>query len=349
MNTEISYYLLTFICFYVLLISINFFLDRKKLLLYRTYKQQHKRKNFEKNIILSGGIFFSLILVITNFQINFQLINFVIYSLFFVVIGIFSDLNKGITAKTRLLIMFLISFIILINSQLIIEKIDIKIIDFFLKFNLLSITIFTVAIVTIVNGSNFIDGNNANCSGYFFLVYLLLLFNAENFNFDLNDYTLLKNIFIGLLVFSILNLYNRNYLGDNGAYFLGFLTSIISIYFFTKYSIPSLLIVAFFSYPVAEISVSIIRKFIENQNPMNPDKRHLHQLIEAKIFLNQSKLVKNNLSTVLIMSLNLIYFIFLINSDLSKVNLIQIISGYYFFYISLYLSLRTFKISKKKK
>ena len=349
MNTEISYYLLTFICFYVLLISINFFLDRKKLLLYRTYKQQHKRKNFEKNIILSGGIFFSLILVITNFQINFQLINFVIYSLFFVVIGIFSDLNKGITAKTRLLIMFLISFIILINSQLIIEKIDIKIIDFFLKFNLLSITIFTVAIVTIVNGSNFIDGNNANCSGYFFLVYLLLLFNAENFNFDLNDYTLLKNIFIGLLVFSILNLYNRNYLGDNGAYFLGFLTSIISIYFFTKYSIPSLLIVAFFSYPVAEISVSIIRKFIENQNPMNPDKRHLHQLIETKIFLNQSKLVKNNLSTVLIMSLNLIYFIFLINSDLSKVNLIQIISGYYFFYISLYLSLRTFKISKKKK
>jgi len=349
LNTEISYYLLTFICFYVLLISINFFLDRKKLLLYRTYKQQHKRKNFEKNIILSGGIFFSLILVITNFQINFQLINFVIYSLFFVVIGIFSDLNKGITAKTRLLIMFLISFIILINSQLIIEKIDIKIIDFFLKFNLLSITIFTVAIVTIVNGSNFIDGNNANCSGYFFLVYLLLLFNAENFNFDLNDYTLLKNIFIGLLVFSILNLYNRNYLGDNGAYFLGFLTSIISIYFFTKYSIPSLLIVAFFSYPVAEISVSIIRKFIENQNPMNPDKRHLHQLIEAKIFLNQSKLVKNNLSTVLIMSLNLIYFIFLINSDLSKVNLIQIISGYYFFYISLYLSLRTFKISKKKK
>ena len=349
MNTEISYYLLTFICFYVLLISINFFLDRKKLLLYRTYKQQHKRKNFEKNIILSGGIFFSLILVITNFQINFQLINFVIYSLFFVVIGIFSDLNKGITAKTRLLIMFLISFIILINSQLIIEKIDIKIINFFLKFNLLSITIFTVAIVTIVNGSNFIDGNNANCSGYFFLVYLLLLFNAENFNFDLNDYTLLKNIFIGLLVFSILNLYNRNYLGDNGAYFLGFLTSIISIYFFTKYSIPSLLIVAFFSYPVAEISVSIIRKFIENQNPMNPDKRHLHQLIETKIFLNQSKLVKNNLSTVLIMSLNLIYFIFLINSDLSKVNLIQIISGYYFFYISLYLSLRTFKISKKKK
>ena len=79
-----------------------------------------------------------------------------------------------------------------------------------------------------------------------FLVYLLLLFKTEHFNFDANDYTLIKNIFISLLVFSILNLYNRNYLGDNGAYFLGFLTSLISIYFFTKYSIPSLLIVAFF-------------------------------------------------------------------------------------------------------
>lgn len=328
---------------------VNFLLDKKKLLLYRTYKQKHKRKNFEKNVFLSGGIFFLIILIITNFQTNFQITNFVIYSLFFVVVGIFSDLNKGITAKTRLLIMFVISFIILINSQLIIEKIDIKIIDYFLKFNVLSILIFTVAIVTVVNGSNFIDGNNANCSGYFFLVYLLLLFKTEHFNFDANDYTLIKNIFISLLVFSILNLYNRNYLGDNGAYFLGFLTSLISIYFFTKYSIPSLLIVAFFSYPVAEICISIIRKFIENQNPLDPDKKHLHQLIETKIFFSQNKLVKNNLSTVLIMSLNSIYFIFLINSDLSKVNLIQIISGYYFVYISLYLFLRIFKIGKKKK
>ena len=151
-----------------MLICVNFLLDKKKLLLYRTYKQKHKRKNFEKNVFLSGGIFFLIILIITNFQTNFQITNFVIYSLFFVVVGIFSDLNKGITAKTRLLIMFVISFIILINSQLIIEKIDIKIIDYFLKFNVLSILIFTVAIVTVVNGSNFIDGNNANCSGYFF-------------------------------------------------------------------------------------------------------------------------------------------------------------------------------------
>ena len=349
MSTDIYYFLLTFTFFFFVLISINFFLLRKKILLYRTYKQKHKRKNFEKNIVLSGGIFFLIILIITNFQINFQITNFVIYSLFFVVVGIFSDLNKGITAKTRLFIMFVISFIILINSQLIIEKIDIKIIDFFLKFNLLSILIFTFAIVTIVNGSNFIDGNNANCSGYFFLVYLLLLFKAENFNFDINDVTFIKNIFISLVVFSILNLYNKNYLGDNGAYFLGFLTSLISIYFFTKYSIPSLLIVAFFSFPVAEICISLIRKFIENQNPMDPDRKHLHQLIENKMFFYQSKLVKNNLSTVLIMSLNSIYFIFLINSDLSKVNLIQIISGYYFVYISLYLFLRIFKVSKKKK
>ena len=304
--------MLTFTFFFFVLISINFFLLRKKILLYRTYKQKHKRKNFEKNIVLSGGIFFLIILIITNFQINFQITNFVIYSLFFVVVGIFSDLNKGITAKTRLFIMFVISLKILINSLLIIEKIDIKIIDFFLKFNLLSILIFTFAIVTIVNGSNFIDGNNANCSGYFFLVYLLLLFKAENFNFDINDVTFIKNIFISLVVFSILNLYNKNYLGDNGAYFLGFLTSLISIYFFTKYSIPSLLIVAFFSYPVAEICISIIRKFIENQNPMDPDRKHLHQLIENKMFFYQSKLVKNNLSTVLIMSLYELFYLFLI-------------------------------------
>jgi len=348
LNTEITYYLFTFICYVFLLVTINFFLSRKSLLLYKTYKQSHKRQNLEKNIVLSGGLFFLIILIISNFQIKFQLINFIIYALFFVIIGIFSDLNKGITAKTRLLIMLAITFIILINSQLIIEKIDIQIIDFFLQFNLFSILIFTIAVVTIVNGSNFIDGNNANCSGYFFLVYFLLLFKSDNFNFTDNDIYLIKNMTIGLIVFSIFNLYNRSYLGDNGAYFLGFLTSIISIYLFSKYSISSLLIIAYFSYPVAEISVSIIRKFIEKQDPMSADKRHLHQLIESKILLNQSKLVKNNLSTFFIMILNSIYFVILLNSDLSKVNLIQIISGYFFFYISFYLFLRIFKVSKKK-
>lgn len=348
MNIVSNYLFLNLVLYSLLLLLINWFLKRKKFLIYKTYNQKHKIENKKGKIVLSGGIFFILVLTICNFQNSFAQLNFLIYSIFFVIIGVFSDLNKGITAKTRLIIMNVVSFLILINSQLIIDKIDIKILDFFLKFNLVSLLIFTIAIVTIINGANFIDGSNANCSGYFLLVYFLLIHKAEYFEFSEIDLKLIENIFIGLIIFSFLNLFNKNYLGDNGAYVLGFITSILSIHLFSKYSIPSLFIVAFFTYPVAEIAISIIRKFLESQNPMSPDRKHLHQLIEDKVFLKKNKLLKNNLSSIVIMSLNLIYFVLLLKSDLAKVELIQLISGYFFAYISFYLFVRIILKSKKK-
>ena len=272
--------LLTSIFYDSIILIINFFLLKKKILNHLTFNQFHKRENKDGTVVLSGGIFLILIFFFINISNDFYLLNFTFYSIFYLFIGIFSDLNNKISAKLRLFIMCIISYLILIHSQIIIDKINITIIDFFLQFNVISLLIFTIALVTIINGSNFIDGNNANCTGYFILIYGIIFFNSEKFNLNENDIFLVINILISLIVFSVLNLFNKNYLGDNGAYLIGFFTGIYCIHLFSEYSIPSLFIVAILSYPFAEVCFSIIRKLIEKSNPLYPDNLHLHQLIE---------------------------------------------------------------------
>ena len=94
-------------------------------------------------------------------------------------LGIFSDSNNIISAKVRLLIMSLVTFILIINSQMIIAKIDIKIIDYFLQYNIISILFFTIALVALINGSNFIDGNNGNCTSYFAIIYIFYYYITQ--------------------------------------------------------------------------------------------------------------------------------------------------------------------------
>ena len=338
-NLSLNYFIFYFIIFTIILFSLNYFLKKKKLLIHQTFNNTHKRKS-SSTIILSGGLFFLIIFIITNIINGYHLFNLTIYSIFFFGIGYFSDTNNITSSKGRLFIMFIISFILIINSQIIIDKIDIKIIDIFLRFNIISLLFFTTALVAFINGSNFIDGNNANCSSYFAIVYFILLKYSVDFGFVLEDVIIIKNMLIGLIVFSLFNLFDKNYLGDNGSYFIGFMSGMFSMYLFTKYDVSSLLLFALFIYPITEVSFSVLRKIIEKKNPLLPDNQHLHQLIEYKVFKNFKPLSKNNLPTSLIFCLNLIFFYILTSSDLSKVFLIQFISSYFFIYISIYLFMR---------
>jgi UDP-N-acetylmuramyl pentapeptide phosphotransferase/UDP-N-acetylglucosamine-1-phosphate transferase len=69
------------------------------------------------------------------------------------------------------------------------------------------------------------------------------------------------------------------FLGDGGAYLVGFLVSLMLIYLSTnspqisKFSILSLVM-----YPVIETLFSIFRKILKGKSPLFPDGNHLHTL-----------------------------------------------------------------------
>ena len=333
-----------------LILLLNFLYIKKDFLIHKTFNFQHKvrKDNDNVKIPLSGGLYILISLLIINIFNNFYLFNFFLYSVFFYFIGYLSDINSRISPKIRFIIMNVITFMILINAQLIIDKIDIKIIDFFLKFNLLSLAIFTLAIVSIINGTNFIDGNNGNCIAYFLLIFFILIYRSDEFLFNYNDIFLIRKIIIFLLVFFILNFFNKNYLGDNGSYILGFFTSIYFVHLFAKYSISSIFLICLLIYPFIEVLFSIIRKYLEGKNPFYPDNLHLHQLIENRIFSKVKTAYANNLTTFIILIFNIPFYYIMMILKISKVNFIQILSAYIISYVIFYCLIRLDFFAKKK-
>ncbi len=164
----------------------------------------------------------------------------------------------------------------------------------------------------LINGSNFIDGLNGLLLGYFFLVILIL------FKLDLiySLYFLEKNFFYFCLVVLFvlfLNINNKLFLGDNGAYSLSFLIGflLIKIYNLNQFISPYFIILLLW-YPCFENLFSIIRKIINGKNPLEPDTEHLHQklFIYFKSKLKVSNLKSNILTSSIIIFFNLLIFYF---------------------------------------
>ena len=213
----------------------------------------------------------------------------------------------------------------------------------------MSIIFFSVCIVTLINGTNFIDGNNGNCTGYYILIYLYLFFSSTILELDITDLFFIQIFISALVVFFIFNLLNHNYLGDNGSYLIGFYSGLFGMLLYSKYSFSSLIIILIFIYPACEVTFSILRKLLEKKSPMSPDKLHLHQIIENSLPKSiLGELARNNITTLIILCLNSLFFILLFHSDQSKIILIKFISGYILFYIIFYLVLRNLNLLRKK-
>ena len=102
-------------------------------------------------------------------------------------------------------------------------------------------------------------------------------------------------------------------LGDGGAYLLGFLLGFIIINSHENNpDISPYFYISLIWYPCFENLFSIIRKINKKLSPLNPDSKHLHQLV---FFLIKEKLrlsivISNNLSSAIIIFLNLFKFDF---------------------------------------
>ena len=97
-------------------------------------------------------------------------------------------------------------------------------------------------ILIIINGSNFIDGMNTLCVGYYLLISSIILY------LQLNEIIIIKNlsifyIFIWILFVFLLNLTNQLYLGDSGSYLLDakHIHQLIFFYIKKKYNLNILL------------------------------------------------------------------------------------------------------------
>ena len=107
----------------------------------------------------------------------------------------------------------------------------------------------------------------------------------------------------------IKKLLNILMLGDTGAYLLSFFLGylIINCHKFNPYISPYFFI-SIIWYPCYENLFSIIRKLKSNYSPLNPDNKHMHQLLYLMIKKHffKNNLLANNASSLIINIVNLV-------------------------------------------
>ena len=142
----------------------------------------------------------------------------------------------------------------------------------------------TFAIVGMMNAVNIIDGFNGLASGIILLVLLsfgITAYRQEN----LDMFYIILVTGGATFGFFVLNFpRGKIFLGDGGAYLLGFIVAIIGIFLASNYeSVSPWYVLAVFIYPVWEVLFSIMRKRYMGRSPLQPDPDHLHMLIYRQI------------------------------------------------------------------
>jgi UDP-N-acetylmuramyl pentapeptide phosphotransferase/UDP-N-acetylglucosamine-1-phosphate transferase len=199
--------------------------------------------------------------------------------------GLTEDLTKCVSVKWRLaLTMFSAGLgYWLLGAAL--NRLDLPWIDVVLGFWPVSLLFTVVAIAGVANAVNIIDGFNGLAG-----VVCLMIFGALGYvAFMLGDtflWTVCAALIGGILGFLAWN-YPRGliFLGDGGAYFLGFMAGELAVLLVLRHPevsawFPFLLMI----YPIFETLFSMYRKkILRGMSPGVPDGVHLHMLVYKRL------------------------------------------------------------------
>ncbi len=209
-------------------------------------------------------------------------------------IGLTEDLTKKIGVKTRLLFTAFAAGLAvhLLNASII--RLDIWGIDYLLNIPFMAIVFTIFAITGLANAYNIIDGFNGLSS----MVGIITLLGLAYVSFLLQDSTMLSLSLI--MVGAILGFFIWNYprglifLGDGGAYLIGFWIATLSVLLIARHpTISPWFALLINAYPIIETLFTIYRRKIhQGKSPGLPDGIHFHTLIYRRI-LNPAA-VKNN-------------------------------------------------------
>ena len=200
-------------------------------------------------------------------------------------IGLTEDLSKRVSVRTRLMITAIGAFLatILLGAQ--IPRLDIPGVDYLLAYPAPSIMLTIFAITGVSNAYNIIDGFNGLSS----MVAVITLLALGYVGIVLGDGLLVSSSFTmvgALLGFFIWN-YPRGliFLGDGGAYLIGFWVATMSVLIVARHhEVSPWFALMINGYPILETVFTIYRrKLHQGKNPGHPDGIHFHSLLFRRV------------------------------------------------------------------
>lgn len=199
--------------------------------------------------------------------------------------GVVEDLTKRLRPRWRMLLMAVSCALAYWLVGLVIPRVDVGWIDPWLSRPVIALPLTVLALLTITNAINIIDGLN----GLAGVTASVMFGGIAIVAFRVGDPTVLSASL--LMAGAILGFLFWNYprghifLGDGGAYFIGFMLGALSILVVARNGavsawFPMLLL----AYPLVEVAFSVYRRrFLKGTDPGLPDAAHLHQLIYKRV------------------------------------------------------------------
>ncbi len=203
-------------------------------------------------------------------------------------IGVTEDLTKKISVRLRLLFTANAAILLVYLVPVQITGLDIPYVDLIFSLPIVG-TVFTVfAITGLANAYNIIDGFNGLAS----MVGIITLLAIAYVGFKLAD-PLIMHLSLTMAA-SILGFFIWNYprglifLGDGGAYLIGFWIASMSILLTCRHQeISPWFALMINGYPIMEALFTIYRRIIhQGKNPGEPDGIHFHTLMYRRILMN---------------------------------------------------------------
>ncbi len=200
-----------------------------------------------------------------------------------VLVGFIDDQFGGLPALFRLIVQVLTALLLVVCG------IQIHIVYFGVPIDgILSVVVTVLWIVGITNAVNLMDGMDGLAGGVSFIAAMSLLAASAQFEARAAATLICAGVAGAALGFLRHNYHpSRIFMGDAGAYFLGYVLAATSILGNAKITTVTSLIptILLFLVPVVDTSQVIINRLLSGKNPLStPGKDHLHHRLLAQGF-----------------------------------------------------------------
>jgi len=339
----LSFFLYVF--FILLLTFLLYFFSKKKNIFsdQNFLKPQSIHHKSIPNILGLTFVFTPILFLFERWDYNLYLVY--LASIAISIIGFIDDNNYKISPKVRLLIQSIILSLFLYLNDFFLIK-NFSFFNNYFNFEIFYFFITLCLLLALINAINFIDGQNGLVIIYIIGIVIFYTNISQSHFFIPIIYLLLHLLVLLLFNFPV----SKCFLGDGGCYFLAVFLGLIFLsdnnliidHNHSKWLIANLL-----AYPVAETSISIIRRLINKKSPFYPDNLHIHSLIYkliiSKINNNYSNALTTTFTLFIVMTLLMMIKIF----NFTGTNLLYYFVFQQIFFVFLYFVI--FKLQKESK
>ena len=222
--------------------------------------------------------------------------------------GLLEDITKRVSVRIRLLATMSCGVLGWAITGYSITDANMPGLDWLLGFTFMSVVFTAFAAAGVANAINIIDGFNGLAAGT--VLVILAAFGLITSALGDQDLSRVCLILAGAVMgFLVVNWpLGKLFMGDGGAYFIGFALAWLAILMLHRHSqVSAWALVLACGYPILEVLFSVVRRRRRILSPGDADRLHLHSLVKRRmvrfLFPKASNLARNSLTGAIMWSM----------------------------------------------